>query len=78
MKTFTKLREMLASNAELRLKIEKMEQRYDRSSMRCSKPLRNWFPKKKNPKRILGLSFKFELRFDGLGFYVEQRDGKPE
>ena len=37
MRTFTKIREMLATNRELREKIEKLEKKYDKKFANCIK-----------------------------------------
>jgi len=59
-KTFIKLKEMIATNRELRIKIEIMEKKYDKSFKIVFDTLRKLFEEKKNnPQKQIG--FETEL-----------------
>lgn len=54
MRTFTKLREMLATNKELREKIEKLEQKYDNRFKIIFKVIKQLLETEEKPKRRIG------------------------
>jgi hypothetical protein len=62
MRTFTKLREMLATNKELREKIEKLEKNTTSNSESCLMQSKNFYHQKKNPRKISGLVISRKVR----------------
>lgn len=54
MRTFTKIREMLVSNKELREKIEKMERRYDNQFQEVFKAIKALISTENRPKTQIG------------------------
>ncbi len=54
MRTFTKLREMLATNKELREKIEEIEQKYDNRFKIIFKVIKQLLAAEEQPKRKIG------------------------
>ncbi len=54
MRTFTKLREMLASNKDLREKIEQMEQKYDQQFKEVFQAIKILVSHKEEPKTNIG------------------------
>lgn len=58
MRTFTRVRELLASNRNLRLKIEEMEKRYDENFKIIFDTLRKMIKEEEKPKKIMGFSNK--------------------
>ncbi len=54
MRTFTKLREMLATNKELREKVEKLESKYDQRFRVVFNAIRNLLPTDEKPKKEFG------------------------
>jgi hypothetical protein len=54
MRTFTKIRQMLASNQSLRLKIEDMERRYDKNFKAIFDMLKKMIVEEEKPKKIMG------------------------
>jgi len=50
-RTFTKLREMIASNAELRKKLDNLERKYDDQFSAVFKAIKSLIVDKENPKR---------------------------
>jgi len=53
-RTFTKLRELLATNKEIRLKIESMEKKYDKKLQEVFEILKRLLVQKKKPKEPMG------------------------
>ncbi len=54
-KTFIKLKEMIATNRELRIKIEKLEKKYDKSFKIVFDTLKKLFVEKENnPQKLIG------------------------
>ena len=58
MRTFTKIREMIATNKELREKIEKLEKKYDKNLAIVFDAINNLITEKEKPKTEMG----FRLR----------------
>jgi len=58
MRTFTKLREMLATNKELREKIEKLERKYDQQFRVVFDAIKKLLSPKEKPKSDIGFSYK--------------------
>lgn len=58
MRTFTKIREMLASNKELREKIEKLEKKYDKNFAIVFDAIKNLVTEKEKPKTEMGFRLK--------------------
>jgi hypothetical protein len=58
MRTFTKIRELLASNQDMRLKIEDMERRYDKNFKMIFDTLRKMMDEEEKPKEIMGFCLK--------------------
>jgi len=54
MRTFTKLREMLATNKELREKIEKLERKYDQQFRIVFDAIKKLLSTEEKPKRDIG------------------------
>ena len=54
MRTFTKLREMLASNKELREKIEKLERKYDQQFQAVFAAIKKLLAPEPKPKNDIG------------------------
>lgn len=53
-RTFTKLRELLATNQQLREKIENMERKYDKKLQEVFEVLKNLLIQEETPKRQIG------------------------
>jgi len=53
-KTFTKLRELLATNTKLRIKIEKMEKKYDTQLRQVFNVLKQLLMQEEKPKKQIG------------------------
>lgn len=53
-RTFTKIRQMLAGNRNLRLKIEEMERKYDKQFKDVFDAIRRLIQEEEKPKKILG------------------------
>jgi hypothetical protein len=58
MRTFTKIREMLASNKDLREKIEKLEKKYDKNFAIVFNAIKNLINEKEKPKTEMGFRLK--------------------
>jgi len=56
MRTFTKIRQLLASNRNLRLKIEDMERRYDKNFKIIFDMLKKMIVEEEKPKKIMGFT----------------------
>lgn len=56
MRTFTRIRQMLASNKNLRLKIEDMERRYDKNFRVVFEMMRKMLAEERKPKKIMGFA----------------------
>lgn len=56
MRTFTKIREMIVSNKELREKIEKLEEKYDKNFSVVFKAIKNLMMEKEKPKNEIGFN----------------------
>lgn len=56
MRTFTKIREMIVSNKDLREKIEKLEKKYDQSFVEVFRAIKELVVEKEKPKREIGFS----------------------
>lgn len=54
MRTFSKIRELLTSNRNLRLKVEEMERRYDKNFKIIFDTLRKMIQEEQSPKRAMG------------------------
>lgn len=54
MRTFTKLREMLATNREVREKIEKLEKKYDKQFKIVFDVIKKLLAAEEKPKRQIG------------------------
>ncbi len=54
MRTFVKLRKMMESNAQLRMKIEEMEQKYDEQFQVVFKAIKSLLQIKSKPRRQIG------------------------
>jgi len=54
MRTFTKLREMLATNKELREKIEKLERKYDQKFRVVFEAINKFLSKEEKPRNDMG------------------------
>ena len=54
MRTFTRLRKMLATHAELKKKIEEMEEKYDKQFRVVFEALRQLLEADEKPKRKIG------------------------
>jgi len=53
-RAFTKIRELLANNQNLRLKIEDMERRYDKNFKVIFDALRKMMTEEEKPKKVMG------------------------
>ena len=76
MRTFTKLREMLENNKELRLKIEEMEKKYDKQFQAVFDAIKHLIEPELKPKRKIGFYIADEesknaMGFKGIKFYDE-------
>lgn len=74
MRTFTKLREMIESNKDLRKKIEEMENKYDSQFKAVFEAIKNLIEPKFKPKRKIGFyvadeEIKNMKNFKGIKFY---------
>jgi DNA-binding PadR family transcriptional regulator len=56
MRTFTKIRQLLASNRNLRLKIEEMERRYDKNFKIIFDTLKKMLIEEEKPKKVMGFT----------------------
>lgn len=55
-RTFTKIRQMLAENSDLRLKIEDMERKYDKNFKIVFDAIKRMMVEEEKPKRLIGFS----------------------
>jgi len=55
-RTFTRIRQMLASNQKLRLKVEEMERKYDKNFKIVFEMIRKMLAEETKPKKILGFT----------------------
>lgn len=55
---FTKIRQMLTNNRNLRLKIEKMEQKYDKQFQIVFKAIKRLIQEEEKPKKMIGFQEK--------------------
>jgi len=62
MRTFTKLRRMIASHEDLKLKIEEMEDRYDQQFKIVFDAIKQLIQEEKKPKRQIGFKHE-EIQF---------------
>lgn len=58
MRTFTKLREMIAQNSELKLKLEALEQRYDEQFKVVFDAIRRLLTEEETPTSTIGFTVK--------------------
>jgi len=58
MRTFTKIRQMLASNQNLRLKIKEMERRYDKNFKVIFDTLKKMLIEEEKPKKVMGFTYR--------------------
>jgi uncharacterized protein Yka (UPF0111/DUF47 family) len=59
MRTFTKLRQMLSTNAELKQKVEAMEKKYDQQFQVVFEAIKQLINEESKPKKIYPVKFKF-------------------
>jgi len=59
MRTFTKLRQMLSTNAELKQKVEAMEKKYDEQFQIVFEAIKQLLSEEDKPKKIYPVKFKF-------------------
>lgn len=57
-RTFTKIRQMLAGNRNLRLKVEEMERKYDKNFKIIFQMMNKMVTEKEKPKKIMGFTDK--------------------
>ena len=76
MRTFTKLREMIESNKDLKRKIEEMEKKYDKQFQMVFEAIKKLIEPELKPKRKIGFyvaneEMKNPNNFKGIKFYDE-------
>jgi len=67
MRTFTKLRQMLSTNAELKQKVEAMEKKYDQQFQVVFEAIKQLIDEESKPKKKIGFTVKEKQKKYGKG-----------